>query len=140
MGLEEITFEDILDTFEFFDSWEDRYRYIIELGRKLDPLDPSEQTEENKVRGCTSQVWLISEGLRDGGLFLRGDSDSHIVKGLVAILLTLFNGKTPQEAVQTDVQHIFEELKLEGHLSPSRSNGFFSMVKRIQALAKDQLQ
>ena len=129
--------DELAETFEFFDDWEDRYRYIIDLGKELTPLDDAEKVPEYKVEGCVSQVWLLvaDDAERPGALQFRGDSDAHIVKGLVAVLLTLFNGRTPQEILEFDARGALDRLDLAGHLSPSRSNGLFSMVRRIRALA-----
>lgn len=127
--------DEIRETFALLDSWEDRYRYVIDLGKDLDPLPDAARTEENKVRGCASQVWV--ETIRDetpGGLILhfRGDSDAHIVKGLVALILALYSGKTPQAILDTDALAVFSELGLAEHLTPQRSNGVRSMVERIR--------
>lgn len=139
MQLENLaSFETIKEDLDFFDSWEDRYRYIIDLGKNLKPLDSQYKTDDHKVKGCTSQVWIIREektSLPDS-LFFRADSDSTIVKGLVAILLSLVNGK-PKAAIQNlSFEEIFQSLGLSGHLSPSRSNGFFAMVKHVQKIAQ----
>lgn len=133
--------DELAETFEFFDDWEDRYRYIIDLGKELTPLSESEKTPEYKVEGCVSQVWLLAgeDAERPGTLQFRGDSDAYIVKGLVAVLLTLFNGRTPQEILDFDARNALDRLDLAGHLSPSRSNGLFSMVRRIRALAAAQV-
>ncbi|WP_020398303.1 SufE family protein [Kordiimonas gwangyangensis] len=136
MSLENTTIVEILDTFEFLEDWEDKYRYIIDLGRKLPPLDESEMTEEYKVRGCQSQVWLVPEVADDGRIHLRGDSDAHIVKGLVAIMLLIFSGKTAAEIRETDARAILDQLGLASHLSPLRANGLFAMVERIYAIAE----
>ncbi|MDA5194555.1 SufE family protein [Alphaproteobacteria bacterium LMG 31809] len=130
--------DDILENFELFDDWEDRYRFVIDLGRELTPFPEAERTEDNRVRGCTSRVWLTSrlEG-SPRHLFLEGDSDAHIVKGLVAILLSIYSGKTPVEVLQIDARAILAKLGLEAHLSPMRTNGLFSMVERIRAIAAD---
>lgn len=126
--------DQVIDDFSFLDDWEDRYRYVIELARELAPLSEAERSESNKVRGCASQVWLTAA--REGERFVfRGDSDALIVKGLVAILLKLYSGATPVEIQARDAHRLFERLGLGGHLSQQRSNGFFSMVERIQALA-----
>ena len=124
----------ILDDFSLLDDWEDRYRYVIDLGRDLEPLTDAERNEANKVRGCASQVWLAPERAGERWIF-RGDSDASIVKGLVAILLKLYSGATPAEIQARDAQALFDRLGLGGHLSQQRSNGFFSMVQRIKALA-----
>jgi cysteine desulfuration protein SufE len=132
-----MTIDDIRADFSLLDDWEDRYRYLIELGRALPPLPEALRTEANKVRGCASQVWLAS---RSHGtppvLALQGDSDAHIVRGLIAILFALFQGKTAHEALGADAHALFAELGLKEHLTPQRSNGFFSMVERIRADAR----
>jgi cysteine desulfuration protein SufE len=128
----------IIGDFALLEDWEDRYRYVIDLGRALAPLRDAERTDANKVRGCASQVWLVAEGHGSGPdrrYTLRGDSDAAIVKGLVAILLKLYSGATAAEIAQRDATVLFERLELNGHLSQQRSNGFFSMVQRIKALA-----
>lgn len=127
--------DDIRETFGLLDSWEDRYRYVIDLGKELEPLPDSARTDDNKVRGCASQVW-VETIRRDGpdGLILdfRGDSDAHIVKGLVALILALYSGKTPDAILSTDALGVFRELGLAEHLTPQRSNGVRSMVDRIR--------
>jgi cysteine desulfuration protein SufE len=128
--------QELLDTFEMLDSWEERYRHLIELGRKLPVMPESEHSEENKVRGCMSQVWMAGE--IEGSparLNLRGDSDAHIVKGLIALILALTNGRTPQEVLDTDIADAFTRLGLESHLSMNRRNGFYAMVERIKSMA-----
>jgi cysteine desulfuration protein SufE len=132
-----MSIETIRSDFALLDDWEDRYRYLIELGRGLAPLPEALRTDANKVRGCASQVWLASATHRSGPggapvLALQGDSDAHIVRGLIAILFALFQGKTAQEALGTDARAVFAELGLQEHLTPQRSNGFFSMVERIR--------
>lgn len=128
--------------FAMLEDWDDRYRYLIELGRALPPLPEALRTDANKVQGCASQVWLASS-VRHGGdapvLELKGDSDAHIVRGLVAVLLALYNEKTPEEILATDAKSTFAELGLKEHMTPQRSNGFFSMVERIFADARAQL-
>lgn len=136
MSIENTTIVEILDTFEFLEDWEDKYRYIIDLGRKLPPLAEHEMTDEYKVRGCQSQVWLVPEKAEDGRIYLRGDSDAHIVKGLVAIMLLIFSGKTAEEIRATDARAILDQLGLASHLSPLRANGLFAMVERIYAIAE----
>jgi len=131
----ETTLEDVLDTFEFLDDWDDRYKFIIDLGRGLPPLAASEMTDDFKVRGCQSQVWLIPERRDDGRIHLRGDSDAHIVKGLVALMLLVYSDKTPAEILAVDAKGILEKMGLASHLSPQRANGLFSMVERIRAIA-----
>ena len=133
---------EIRSDFEVLDDWEDRYRYVIELGRALPPLDDAARTDANKVRGCTSQVWLATDLVPpvDGSgaprLRFRGDSDAHIVRGLIAILLSIYQDKAPDEILATDARSVLAELGLQEHLTPQRSNGFASMVERIRADAR----
>tara|TARA_R110002096_G_scaffold435548_1_gene661441 strand:- start:97813 stop:98214 length:402 start_codon:yes stop_codon:yes gene_type:complete len=127
--------EEIKETFELMDEWEDRYRFIIDLGRNLPDFDEKDQTEANRVHGCTSKVWLIYEKHGDKITF-KGDSDAHIVRGLVYIIMTIFSRKTPQEIIDTDATAILTELGLSQHLSPMRTNGLFSMVERIKEIGK----
>jgi cysteine desulfuration protein SufE len=119
--------------FEVLGDWEERYRYVIDLGRALAPLSDAERSDTNKVRGCASQVWLVTEPQPDGTLSFRGDSDAHIVRGLIAILLRLFSGRRPGEILAFDAPAAFETLGLKGALSQQRSNGLASMVARIRA-------
>jgi len=135
MSLEDTTIEDIIETFSFLDDWEDRYKYIIDLGKQLVPLAPEEMTDPFKVRGCQSQVWLVPTVGADGKVFLRGDSDAFIVKGLVALMLLIYSGKTPAEILAVDARAVLDQLELASHLSPMRANGLFSMVERIRAIA-----
>ena len=132
--------DEIIENFELLDEWDDRYRYLIELGRGLPELPDAARTEANKVRGCTSQVWLLTDvkpnGASDPVLEFSGDSDAHIVRGLVAILLSLYSGKPAQDILGTDAEPLFEKLGLREHLTPQRSNGFRSMVERIKSDAK----
>jgi cysteine desulfuration protein SufE len=132
--------DEIIENFELLDEWDDRYRYLIELGRGLPELPEDARTETNKVRGCTSQVWLRTDVKPDGAagpvLEFLGDSDAHIVRGLVAILLSLYSGRPAQEILGTDAEPLFEKLGLREHLTPQRSNGFRSMVERIKSDAK----
>jgi len=139
-----MTFDEIRSDFTLLDDWEDRYRYVIELGRVLPPLPEAMRTEANKVRGCASQVWLTSRVRRAGPaapavLTFVGDSDAHIVRGLIAILFAMYAEKSAEEILRLDAPAAFAELGLREHLTPQRSNGFFSMVERIrrdaQALA-----
>jgi len=131
-----MTLENILADFQLLDDWEDRYRYVIELGRALPPLPEAARTEANRVRGCASQVWLATEvnGATAGAapcLIFKGDSDAHIVRGLIAILFAIYSGRCADEIVRTDAQGVFRRLGLAEHLTPQRSNGFASMVERI---------
>ena len=118
--------------FEVLGDWEERYRYVIDLGRDLAPLSDAERSDGNKVRGCASQVWLVTEPQADGRLRFRGDSDAHIVRGLIAILLRLYSGREPAEILAFDAKAAFEKLGLTGALSSQRSNGLASMVLRIR--------
>ncbi len=124
--------EDLAAEFELLGDWEERYRYVIDLGRTLAPLADDERTDANKVRGCASQVWLITERGPDGTLRFRGDSDAHIVRGLIAILLRLYSGRAPADILAFDAKAAFARLGLTGALSAQRSNGLFSMVERIR--------
>lgn len=126
--------EQIREDFAFLDDWEDRYRYVIELGRDLEPLSEAEKSDANKVQGCVSQVWLISEseGSEDPVIRFRGDSDAHIVRGLVAIALSAFSGRRASEIEDFDAVALFDELGLVEHLSPQRANGLRAMVGRIK--------
>jgi len=137
--LADLTLEEVIETFELMEDWEDRYRYIIELGRKLPPLPEDAYCEENKVRGCASQVWFISrETGEEPRLILLGDSDAHIVKGLIALLLLIYSDKPRAEIRQTDARAILGQVELEQHLSPMRANGLHAMLKRIQELAREE--
>lgn len=128
-------FSEIADNLSFLDDWEERYRYIIELGQALPPLAESEKTAANKVHGCVSQVWLVSD--RDGAdITYRGESDAMIVKGLVAILVALYSGRPARDIAETDAIAIFDELGLREHLTTQRSNGLVAMVNRIRGEAK----
>jgi cysteine desulfuration protein SufE len=126
--------ENLAETFEMLGDWEERYRYLIELGRKLAPLPEDEHNETNKVRGCMSQVWLKSEQQGERLHFL-GDSDAHIVKGLIALLFAVVSDRTAQEIRDIDIGAVFTRLGLENHISMNRRNGFYSMVERIKQLA-----
>ena len=131
-----MTIEDIAETFELLGDWEERYAYLIELGRKLPPLTDTERSEETKVRGCMSQVWLVGGAQADGTMRFNGDSDSTLVKGLIALLMVLVNGKTAAAILSTNIAAVFKGLGLEGHITVNRRNGFFSMVERIQLLCR----
>lgn len=138
--MSKLDLQQIRDDLAFLDDWEERYRYIIDLGKTLEPLSESEHSEENKVRGCASQVWLVHRLDREGNapprLYYRGDSDAHIVKGLVALALALFSGKTADAILATDAQAFFAEIGLKDHLTQQRSNGLASMVETIKADAR----
>ena len=124
--------DELAAEFDILGDWEERYRYVIDLGRTLAPLTDAERSDANKVRGCASQVWLVTEPQADGTLKFRGDSDAHIVRGLIAILMRLYSGRAPAEILQFDAKAAFESLGLTGALSSQRSNGLFSMVERIR--------
>ncbi len=135
-------FSEISDNLTFLDDWEDRYRYLIELGQKLEPISQAEHNEQNKVHGCVSQVWLVAKELKHNDqkvLCFKGDSDAAIVKGLVAVLIALYSGLTPKQIEEIDAIAIFDELSLREHLTSQRSNGLVSMVERIKAEAKKHL-
>jgi cysteine desulfuration protein SufE len=131
-----ISSEDILDTLGFFDSWEDRYKYIIDLGKDLPAMPESLHTEDRLVRGCQSQVWIDTR-VEDGRLQLSVDSDAFIVKGLLGLVLAAYNNKTPRDILDFDIDAYFEQLDLLRHLSPSRGNGLRAMVKRVQDIARE---
>jgi cysteine desulfuration protein SufE len=136
------TIDEIVDNFAFLDDWDDRYRYLIELGRTLEPLPEEAHNDANKVRGCASQVWLETSVRREGEgpvLDFRGDSDAHIVRGLVALVLALYSGKPAPEILATDAMDLFRTLGLSEHLTPQRSNGVRSMVERIRHDARAAL-
>ena len=132
MSVIDETLEDLSAEFEVLGDWEERYRYVIDLGRELAPLSEAERGEANKVRGCASQVWLVTEPQSGGALQFRGDSDAHIVRGLIAVLLRLFSGRKADEILAFDARGAFDKLGLSGHLSAQRSNGLASMVARIR--------
>lgn len=139
-----MTIDDILSNFELLDDWEDRYRYVIELGRGLPPLAESARTEANKVRGCASQVWLATKVDRAAAgiaprLRFKGDSDAHIVRGLIAILFAIYSGQRAAEILRIDAQDVFRRLGLAEHLTRQRSNGFAAMAERIRTDARHAL-
>jgi cysteine desulfuration protein SufE len=135
-----MTIDEIKDNFTLLDDWDDRYRYVIELGRTLDPMPEAEHSADNKVQGCASQVWLSKQIDRSAGgeprLDYLGDSDAHIVRGLIAILLTLYSGCTPRAILDTDAIAVFDQLGFREHLTPQRSNGLRAMVERIRSDAR----
>ena len=138
-----MTIAEITENFALLDDWEDRYRYVIDLGRMLEPLPEAARTEANKVLGCASQVWLRTNIDRDGPgapiLRFTGDSDAHIVRGLVAILFAIYSGKTARDILDVDALALFDRLGLREHLTPQRSNGLKSMVGRIRDEARNAL-
>jgi cysteine desulfuration protein SufE len=136
------SFDDILTDFDLLSDWEDRYRYVIELGRGLEPLPESDRSPATKVQGCVSQVWLSTRIDRSAGtprLTFVGDSDAHIVRGLIAILFALYSGRTPKEILSIDAGQKLGLLHLKEHLTPQRSNGLMAMVKRIRSDAEGAL-
>ena len=138
------TIDDIRANFELLDEWDDRYRYVIELGRTLAPMPENDHSAANKVNGCASQVWLARKvATNDKGtpvLSYLGDSDAHIVRGLIAILLALYFDRTPNDILETDAIGVFDELGFREHLTPQRSNGLRSMVERIRNDAREALE
>ena len=135
--------EEIIDNFSFLDEWDDRYRYLIELGRELPPLAAEAHNDANKVRGCASQVWLDTSVRPNGAggpvLTFVGDSDAHIVRGLIAILFAMYSGRSAKDILASDAVALFERIGLREHLTPQRSNGFRSMVERIHSDARAAL-
>ena len=136
-----MTINEITDNFALLEEWDDRYRYLIELGRALAPLTERDRSEANKVQGCASQVWLATRVRPNGAggpiLNFVGDSDAHIVRGLIAVLLAIYSGRHARDILATDATVTFERLGLREHLTPQRSNGFRSMVERIRSDARD---
>ncbi len=134
---------EIIDNFSLLDEWDDRYRYLIELGRELPPLAAEAHNDANKVRGCASQVWLDTSVRPNGAggpvLIFVGDSDAHIVRGLIAILFAMYSGRSAKDILATDAVALFERIGLREHLTPQRSNGFRSMVDRIHSDARSAL-
>ncbi len=131
------SFDDIRADFEFLDAWDERYKYLIDLGRELAPYPQAHRNDRHKVRGCASQVWLHASD--DGAtLSFKGDSDAHIVKGLVALLIALYSGKNAAEIVAIDPAAALAPFDLKDHLTPQRSNGLHSMVNRIRAIAAEK--
>jgi cysteine desulfuration protein SufE len=134
--MEQPQVDEIVENFDLMEEWDDRYRYLIELGRALPPLPEDARNDANKVRGCASQVWLATSVKPNGAtgpvLSFVGDSDAHIVRGLIAVLFALYSGKGAKDILSTDAVALFEKLGLREHLTPQRSNGFRSMVERIR--------
>lgn len=124
---------ELVENFSLFDDWEERYRYLIDLGKSLEPMDEALKTENTLVRGCTSRVWMVAED-RDGHYHFTADSDAHIVCGLIAVLLSAYQNKSAAEIQGIDINKAFSDIGLDQHLSPNRRNGFFAMVERIGAL------
>ena len=138
-----MTIEEIIDNFSLLEEWDDRYRYVIELGRALAPLDERDRRDANKVQGCASQVWLATTVKPNGAggpvLSFKGDSDAHIVRGLIAILFAMYSDKRARDILSTDAIDLFNRIGLREHLTPQRSNGFRSMVERIKSDARAAL-
>ena len=128
--------DELKDTFEFFDDWEDKYRFVIDLGKELADIDDGDKLEENLIRGCQSQVWLTWEREDDGRLHFNLDSDAFIVRGLISIVLIALNDRTPKDILDFDIEGFFEELQLIQHLSPTRGNGLRAMIQRIHDVAR----
>jgi cysteine desulfuration protein SufE len=133
-----LTIDELIETFESLGDWEAQCDYLIDLGLDLPEFPPEQRTEQNKVHGCQSNVWLIADVKRNGQptVEIQADSDSMIVSGLIAVLLAAYSGRTPQEILATDIKGIFSRLGLDRHLSPQRRNGLFGMVQRIRDLAQ----
>ena len=129
-----MTVEELIDNFSFLDGWEEKYQYVIDLGHKLEPLDEKFKTDDWKVKGCQSQVWLVPQ-IRNGIFHFKGDSDAILVKGITSIVLLIYNDKTADEIKNIDVTKIFVKLGLEENLTPSRRNGMLSMVEKIKQYA-----
>jgi len=132
------TIDDVLESFEFLDDWEERYSYIIDLGKSLPAFPESEKREENYVHGCQSQVWLIHQiDPANGKVYLLIDSDAIIVKGLAAVVLATLNAKTPQEILALDIEGTFDQMDLMRHISPTRGNGLRSMIELVKRIASE---
>ena len=125
------TLEDIQDNFSLFDDWEERYRYLIDLGRRLPDMPEAQKTDDPLVKGCTSRVWLHVKKDDNGVFTFDPDSDAHIVRGLIALLLSAYNGKTADQIAQVNIDDFFSAIGLDQHLSPNRRNGLFAMVEKI---------
>lgn len=137
-----VKIDEVIETFAMLDAWEDRYRYLIDLGRSLDGLSEAERSEQNRVRGCASQVWVVTDQSQSGPdavLSFRGDSDAHIVKGLVALVLAFYSDLTAKDILARDIAPLFKELGLSEHLTPQRANGVRAMVERIRRDAQHQM-
>jgi len=129
--------EELTENFSLFDDWEERYKYLIDLGKNLEPMDESLKTEATLVKGCTSQVWMMCKTDNDGRYHFIADSDAHIVRGLIAVILGAYQGKTAQDIQLMDIEKSFADIGLDQHLSPNRRNGFFAMVERIKTLSRN---
>ncbi len=138
VAMANIRIDELVDDFELLSDWESRFAYLIDLGKALPPMDEVDKCEENRVRGCQAQVWMKFEPEAEGKITIVADSDAFIVRGLIAVLLLIYSGKTAQEILNTDGQSVLERLGLAAHLSPTRKNGLFSMVKRVRELAEKE--
>ena len=137
-----MSIDEVIETFAMLDAWEDRYRYLIDLGRTLSGLSEEERNEQNRVRGCASQVWVVTDREQRGNetvLSFRGDSDAHIVKGLVALVLAFYSGLSAKEILERDLAPLFKQLGLSEHLTPQRANGVRAMVERIRQDARQMM-
>tara|TARA_R110000765_G_scaffold185007_6_gene290774 strand:+ start:1288 stop:1707 length:420 start_codon:yes stop_codon:yes gene_type:complete len=133
----QIEIEELVEEFDLLDDWEQRYRYLIDMGKALPPLPDAQRTEESRVQGCVSQVWLIVEPDADGHLVFHADSDAHIVRGLAALLLRLYSGRSREDILSVDAREVLARIGLSEHLSPQRSNGLASMIGRIRGAASN---
>ena len=133
--MDDVRAQELIENFELFDDWEERYQYLIDLGKQLPAMNDRSKTDANKVEGCVSQVWMVAD-IDDNARFqFVADSDAAIVRGLIGVLRTLYNDRDPREIDDIDIEAMFARMGLENHLSPNRRNGFFSMVARIHELA-----
>ncbi len=138
----DLSYDELVENFDYLDDWEERYRYVIELGKALTPLDEARKTDATKVDGCVSRVWIDSRAVQDDGgtrIEFDGDSDAHIVRGLIAILHIMLSGQPAREIVDKDIAQELQRIDLAAHLSPQRSNGLGSMIERIKNVAADTL-
>ncbi|MDH5722072.1 MAG: SufE family protein [Alphaproteobacteria bacterium] len=133
--MQSTSIQELTENFALFSDWEERYRYLIDLGRNLPHMDESFKTDEYLVRGCTSQVWMVLSVDEEGCVHIAADSDAHIVRGLIAVLLAAYQDKKPEDIIALDIKSYFKEIGLDQHLSPNRRNGFFAMVERINHFA-----
>ena len=138
VAMANIRIDELVADFELLSDWESRFAYLIDLGKALPPMDEVDKCEENRVQGCQAQVWMKFEPEAEGKITIVADSDAFIVRGLIAVLLLIYSGKTAQEILNTDGQSVLERLGLAAHLSPTRKNGLFSMVKRVRELAEKE--
>ncbi len=135
--LPQLTPQELIENFNLFDDWEQRYGYLIDLGKQLPAFPEAARNEAHRVRGCVSNVWIVAEQDAEQRLLFLGDSDAFIVKGLISVVLILCNAKTPQDILNLDIPQIFQELNLAQHLTPSRSNGLYSMINYVRRLAQE---